>query len=111
MGRVGAASARDLVKDSELETVGIVGRRKENLEMVQEWINSNKLTAHLLDVSNTEDMKLLMKRYDVGIIALPDRKTSYTTVEAAIEAKLNRVIYTSCINEALHNFTNLEVSP
>jgi lysine 6-dehydrogenase len=91
LGRVGAASAWDLVKDSELETVGIVGRRKENLEMVQKWINSNKLTAHVLDVSNTEDMKLLMKRYDVGIIALPDRKTSYTTVEAAIEAGLNIV--------------------
>ena len=61
LGRVGAASAWDLVKDSELETVGIVGRRKENLEMVQKWINSNKLKAHVLDVSNTEDMKLLMK--------------------------------------------------
>ena len=90
-GEVGAASAWDLVRDSEVEIVGIVGRRKSNLERVQKWINSNKLKLHVLDVSNTADMKILMKEYDVGIISLPDRKTSYTTVEAAIEAGLNIV--------------------
>ena len=90
-GKVGAASAWDLVKNSEVEAVGIVGRRKSNLERVQTWINSNKLIVHVLDVSNTEDTKILMKEYDVGIISLPDRKTSYTTVAAAIEAGLNIV--------------------
>jgi saccharopine dehydrogenase-like NADP-dependent oxidoreductase len=34
-GEVGAASAWDLVRDSEVEIVGIVGRRKSNLERVQ----------------------------------------------------------------------------
>jgi len=90
-GKVGAASAWDLVKNSEVEAVGIVGRRKSNLERVQTWINSNKLIVHVLDVSNTEDTKILMKEYDVGIISLPDRKTSYTTVAVAIEAGLNIV--------------------
>ena len=90
-GKVGAASAWDLVKNSEVEAVGIVGRRKSNLERVQTWINSNKLIVHVLDVSNTEDTKILMKEYDVGIISLPDRKTSYTTVATAIEAGLNIV--------------------
>jgi len=90
-GKVGAASAWDLVKNSEVEAVGIVGRRKSNLERVQTWINSNKLIVHVLDASNTEDTKILMKEYDVGIISLPDRKTSYTTVAAAIEAGLNIV--------------------
>ena len=91
LGKVGAASAWALVKDSEVEAVGIVGRRKSNLERVQTWINSNKLIVHVLDVSNTEDTKILMKEYDVGIISLPDRKTSYTTVAVAIEAGLNIV--------------------
>lgn len=90
-GEVGAASAWDLVRDSEVEIVGIVGRRKSNLERVQKRINSNKLKLHVLDVSNTADMKTLMQEYDVGIISLPDRKTSYKTLEAAIEARLNVV--------------------
>jgi lysine 6-dehydrogenase len=90
-GEVGAASAWDLVRDSEVEIVGIVGRRKSKLERVQKWINSNKLRPHVLDVSNTADMKILMKEYDVGIISLPDRRTSYMTLEAAIEARLNVV--------------------
>ncbi len=90
-GEVGAASAWDLARDSDVEMVGIVGRRKSNLERVQKRINSNKLRLHVLDVSNTADMKVLMKEYDVGIISLPDRKTSYRTLEAAIEARLNIV--------------------
>jgi len=90
-GKIGAASAWDLANDSEVETVGIVGRQKSNLEKVQKWINSNKLVVHVLDASNTKDMKILMKEYDVGIVSLPDRKTSYTTVAAAIEAGLNIV--------------------
>jgi lysine 6-dehydrogenase len=36
-------------------------------------------------------MKILMKEYDVGIISLPARRISYTTVEAAIEVGLNVV--------------------
>jgi len=32
-----------------------------------------------------------MKQYDVGVIALPDRKTSYKVFEAAIEARLSIV--------------------
>ncbi len=90
-GEVGTASAWDLVRDSGVKTVGIVGRRKSNLERVQKRINSNKLKPHVLDVSNTADMKTLMKEYDVGIISLPDRKTNYTTLEAAIEARFNIV--------------------
>lgn len=90
-GKVGAASAWDLVRDSEVEIVGIVDRRRSNLERLQRWINSNKLKPHVLDVSNTADMKMLMKEYDVGIISLPARKTSYTSVEAAIEVGLDVV--------------------
>jgi lysine 6-dehydrogenase len=90
-GEVGAASAWDLARDSEVEIVGIVGRRKSNLERVQKRINSNKLKLHVLDVGNAADMKALMQEYDVGIISLPDRKTSYRTIETAIEARFNIV--------------------
>ena len=90
-GKVGAASAWDLVQDSDVETVGIVDRQPDILHRVQRWINNNKLIVHALDVINTEDMKVLMKEYDVGIISLPDRKASYKVVEAAIEAGLSIV--------------------
>jgi len=90
-GEVGTASAWDLVRDSEVEIVGIVGRRKGSLERIRKWMGSDKLKLHVLDVSNTADMKVLMKEYDVGIISLPDRKTNYGTVEAAIEARFNVV--------------------
>ena len=90
-GEVGAASAWDLVRDSEVEVVGILGRRKSNLERVQKWIKNDKLQLHVLDVRNTADLRILMKDYDVGIISLPDRKTNYATLEAAIEAGFNVV--------------------
>jgi lysine 6-dehydrogenase len=90
-GEVGAASAWDLVRDSEVELVGIVDRRKSNLERVQKWIKSDKLRPHVLDVSNTADLRILMKDYDVGILSLPDRKANYATLEAAIEARFNVV--------------------
>lgn len=88
-GKMGATIAWDLVKDNEVEAVGIVGRRKDILQRVQKGINSNKLIVHVLDVTNTEDTKRLMKEYDVGVISLADRKASYKVVEAAIEAGLN----------------------
>jgi lysine 6-dehydrogenase len=91
LGKVGAASAWDLVRDNEVEVVGIADRQRSNLERLQKWINSSKLKLHVVDVSDTANMKILMKEYDVGIISLPARKTSYTTVETAIEVGLNVV--------------------
>jgi lysine 6-dehydrogenase len=90
-GEVGTASAWDLVRDSDVESVGIVGRRKSSLERIRKWISSDKLKLHVLDVSNATDMKTLMRQYDVGIVALPDRKTSYRTLETAIEAGFGTV--------------------
>jgi len=90
-GEVGTASAWDLVRDSEVELVGIVGRRKSSLERIRKWISSDKLKLHVLDVSNATDMKTLMRQYDVGIVSLPDRKTSYRTLETAIEAGFSTV--------------------
>ncbi len=90
-GEVGTASAWDLVRDSDVELVGIVGRRKSSLERIRKWVSSDKLKLHVLDVSNATEMKTLMQQYDVGIVSLPDRKTSYRTLETAIEARFNIV--------------------
>jgi len=88
---IGPAVAWDLIKDDEVEAVGLVGRREHALEKTKKWVNSDKVLLHVLDIANREDTKRLMKQYDVGVLALPDRRTSYKVVDTAIEAGLNIV--------------------
>lgn len=90
-GKIGSAVTWDLVRDDEVEAVGIVGRRKEALERTKKWVDSDKVMVHVLDITNREEAKRLMKQYDAGAIALPDRRTSYKVVEIAIEAGLDIV--------------------
>ncbi|NIS37650.1 saccharopine dehydrogenase, partial [Candidatus Saccharibacteria bacterium] len=81
----------DLVKDDSVEAVGLIGRRKEALEKIRNWVNSEKIILHAQDILNQDETIKIMKQYDVGVIALPDRKTSYKVFEAAIEARLHIV--------------------
>lgn len=90
-GKIGAAVAWDLVKENDVETVGLIGRRRDALEKTMSWIASPKLKSHILDIDDTQALKGVMKEYDVGVIALPDRRTSYHVAQAAIEAGLNIV--------------------
>ena len=90
-GKIGAAVAWDLVKAEDVETVGLIGRRRDALDKTTSWIASPKLKLHILDIDDTQALKGVMQEYDVGVIALPDRKTSYHVVQAAIEAGLNIV--------------------
>jgi saccharopine dehydrogenase-like NADP-dependent oxidoreductase len=90
-GKMGSTVAWDLAKNDEVETVGIVGRRKDALEKVKKWINSDKVIAHILDVKDKQETQKLMKQYDVGAVALPVRKSSYKVLESAIEARFDLV--------------------
>jgi len=93
-GKMGSAVAWDLVKNSKVGEVGIIGitgRRENALEKTKKWINSDKIVLHAIDVNNREETMKLMKQYDVGAITLPDRKCSYKVVDMAIEAGLNIV--------------------
>jgi saccharopine dehydrogenase-like NADP-dependent oxidoreductase len=90
-GKIGSAVAWDLANDKEIKKVGIVGRHRQTLEKVKDWIGKEKIECHVLDILNKQQTIDLMKQYDVGIIAVPDRKRSYKLVESAIEAKLNIV--------------------
>jgi len=90
-GKIGSAVAWDLAKDKHIETIGITGRRKDALEETKKWIDSDRVLPHVLDVNDKESAIMLMKQYDVGVIALPDRKTSYKVAHFAIEAGLNIV--------------------
>lgn len=90
-GKIGSAVAWDLAKDEQITAIGITGRRKHALEETKAWIGSDKVIPHVLDVNDKESATKLMKQYDVGAIALPDRKTSYKVAHFAIESGLNIV--------------------
>jgi saccharopine dehydrogenase-like NADP-dependent oxidoreductase len=90
-GKIGSAVAWDLVKENDVETVGIIGRQEESLERTKDWIKSSKIRTHVQDVLDRQTMKSIMQQYDVGVIALPNRKTSYKVIELAIETGLNIV--------------------
>lgn len=90
-GKIGSAVAWDLAKDKDIQAIGITGRRIEALEQTKIWIGSEKIIPHVLDVADKESAIKLMKQYDAGAIALPDRRTSYKIVHYAVEAGLNIV--------------------
>lgn len=90
-GKIGSAVAWDLAKDKDIQAIGITGRRIEALEQTKAWIGSEKIIPHVLDVADKESAIKLMKQYDAGAIALPDRRTSYKIVHYAVEAGLNIV--------------------
>jgi lysine 6-dehydrogenase len=90
-GKMGAAVAWDLVKQKDVETVGLVGRKEASLKRAADWIGSPKIKLHPLDIMDVEVTKNVMEKYDVGICTLPDRKTSYRLVDTAIQAGLDIV--------------------
>ncbi|MFH1862140.1 MAG: saccharopine dehydrogenase C-terminal domain-containing protein [bacterium] len=85
-GKVGIAVAYDLAQDPDIEVVGITGRRKELLDKTIKWISSPKVVPHVLNVADKAATLALMKQYQVGALALPDRHTSYKIAHAAAEA-------------------------
>jgi saccharopine dehydrogenase-like NADP-dependent oxidoreductase len=90
-GKMGAAVAWDLVKQADVESVGLVGRNEDSLKKTANWVNSSKIRLHTLDIMDVEASKALMEAYDVGVSTLPDRRTSYRVVDTAIQAGLDIV--------------------
>jgi len=90
-GKIGSAVAWDLSKDPEITQIGIVGRRQHALEKTKQWIGSDRVVPHVLDVNNEEETAALMKQYNVGVSAMPFRQSSYKVVRLAVENGLNIV--------------------
>ena len=90
-GKVGSAVAWDLARDRGVTRVGLVGRRRESLDRVKKWIDSDKVACHVVDADDKPRLKKLMRQYDAGALALPDRRTSYLVVHAAVEVGLSIV--------------------
>ena len=90
-GKVGSAVAWDLARDRAVTRVGLVGRRRETLDRVKRWIDSDKVSCHVVDVDDKPRLRKLMRQYDAGALALPDRRTSYKVVHDAVEVGLSIV--------------------
>ncbi len=90
-GKIGTAVAWDLMQRTDVEEVGLIGRRKDALESTARWLKSEKVRVHAVDIMDKPRTITVLKGYDVGVIALPDRRTSYRIVDTAIEAGLHIV--------------------
>ena len=49
-GKMGAAVAWDLVRQDDVEAVGLVGRTEESLTRTREWVGGEKIRLHALDI-------------------------------------------------------------
>jgi saccharopine dehydrogenase-like NADP-dependent oxidoreductase len=90
-GKIGSAVAWDLIKADDVETVGLVGRTRGSLEQTKKRLGSKKIAVHALDITKKEKVMPVLKAHDVGVVALPDRRTSYAIAARAIEAGLHIV--------------------
>ncbi len=87
-GKIGSAVAWDLARDPAIRQIGIVGRNLEALEETRKWVGAGNVVCHSVNVSDRKAVQAAMSGYDAGALALPDRRTSYRIVHAAVEAKL-----------------------
>jgi saccharopine dehydrogenase-like NADP-dependent oxidoreductase len=90
-GKIGSAVAWDLAKDPAVSEVGLVGRNADSLSRVKGWIGSDKVKIHVAGIEDRSTLVGIMKGYQAGALALPDRRTSYRVVDLAIEARLSVV--------------------
>lgn len=90
-GKIGSAVAWDLAGDKEIESVGIVARNDKSLKKTLSWIASDKVVGHALDIADAAVTGQLMEKYDVAVITLPERRSSYRAIEVAIDAGLDAV--------------------
>lgn len=91
-GKIGSVVAWDLAKRIEVEKIGIVDINRDALQKAKVWIANEKLATHSIDIlGQKSESRQLMQSYDVGVITLPSRRTSYSAIEAAIDAGMGIV--------------------
>jgi len=90
-GKMGKAVVSYLANDPTVEIVGLLDTQESALRSLAEANPSGKFRLYPLDINCIEDVKEVMKQYDVGVVTLPNRRLSYQVMEAAIEARLHLV--------------------
>ncbi len=90
-GKMGKAVVSYLSKDPEVTQVGLLDNFETGVKSLLEADTSGKLRAHLINVDDIDHVKGVMKDYNVVVVTLPDRRTSYKVMEAAIDARVHLV--------------------
>jgi lysine 6-dehydrogenase len=90
-GQMGRAVAWDVAQHPGVTKVGLVGRRAEALKETERFIGGSKVSLHPCDISDRKAMGDVIKGYDVTLLTLPDRFTSYTVVDTSISVGVHCV--------------------
>jgi saccharopine dehydrogenase-like NADP-dependent oxidoreductase len=90
-GTIGSAVAWELARDPEVQRVGLVGRRADALQRTKAQIDSPKVAVHVATADDHARITAVMKEYDVGVLALPDRRADGQCLAQAIAARLDVV--------------------
>jgi len=89
-GLMGATIARDLVKSNKVDEVTVHDVERRRLRALRGRERSSKLAIRVHDVRDTRKTAQLLKRFDVGIGALPHGMSEYA-IRSTIDARVNFV--------------------
>lgn len=89
-GLMGSAIARDLAKSKLLDEVWVLDVDRKRLNALTRREHSRKLSVKIHDVRRSRDTVKLLKRFDVGVGALPHGLSEYA-IKSTIRAGVNFV--------------------
>jgi len=90
-GKIGRAVVWAFLNNYDFETVGVADVNELGLVDINRCMQGEKIVLHMLNINDQQATVEMMKQYDVAVSTLPDRRTSYQAIEAAIEARLDFV--------------------
>jgi lysine 6-dehydrogenase len=90
-GKMGRAVVSYLTNDPEVAQVGLMDNHTSALKSLLGSDTTGKLRAHPVDVDDLVNLKTVMHEYDVVVVTLPNRRTSYKVMEAAIDVRVHLV--------------------
>ena len=90
-GKMGRAVVSYLAKDPDVAQVGLLDNYEAGVKALLSADTSGKLCGHPINVDDLDKVKDVMKEYNVVVVTLPDRRTSYKVMEAAIEVRVHLV--------------------
>jgi N-acetyl-gamma-glutamylphosphate reductase len=72
-GKMGKAVVSYFANDPAVETLGLLDTQESALQALAKGYNTEKFKLHPLNIDRVDDVKEVMKHYDVGVITLPNR--------------------------------------
>ena len=90
-GKMGKAVVSYLAKDPEVTQVGLLDNYEAGVKALLSADTTGKLRGHPVNVDDLDKVKSAMSEYNVVVVTLPDRRTSYKVMEAAIDVRVHLV--------------------